>query len=78
MHLQLEAYAQLVEVDSLDEIAERSNLSASTVSRIETGKRALSIDVLVPLAAALQVSVDDLLRAVEGELPAGIPYLRAD
>ena len=52
---------------SLDEIADRSNLSASTVSRIETGKRALSIDVLVPLAEALQVSVDDLLRAADDD-----------
>lgn len=48
---------------SLDDIAARSNLSASTISRIETGKRALSIDVLVPLAEALHVSLDDLFHA---------------
>ncbi|MDZ8170697.1 helix-turn-helix domain-containing protein [Microbacterium xanthum] len=48
---------------SLDEIAERSNLSASTISRIETGKRSLSLDVLVPLAEALQVSLDSLFHA---------------
>jgi ribosome-binding protein aMBF1 (putative translation factor) len=29
---------------SLDDLAERSHLSASTISRIETGKRALSLD----------------------------------
>lgn len=52
---------------SLDETAQRSNLSASTISRIETGKRALSLDVLVPLAAAFHVSVDDLLRAEDDE-----------
>ena len=42
---------------SLDEIADRSNLSASTVSRIETGKRALSIDVLVPLSKTMMSAI---------------------
>jgi transcriptional regulator with XRE-family HTH domain len=46
---------------SLDEIARRSHLSASTVSRIETGRRTISLDVLVPLARALAVDLDDLL-----------------
>ena len=46
---------------SLDELAARTNLSPSTISRIETGKRAISLDVLLPLAAALQVPVDALL-----------------
>jgi transcriptional regulator with XRE-family HTH domain len=46
---------------SLDELAERSNLSPSTISRIETGKRTISLDVLLPLAAALQVDLDALL-----------------
>ncbi len=46
---------------SLDEIARRSHLSASTVSRIETGRRTISLDVLVPLARALTVELDDLL-----------------
>ena len=46
---------------SLDEVARRSHLSASTVSRIETGRRTISLDVLVPLARALAVDLDDLL-----------------
>jgi transcriptional regulator with XRE-family HTH domain len=46
---------------SLDELAERTNLSPSTISRIETGKRTIGLDVLVPLATALQVSLDALL-----------------
>ena len=46
---------------SLDELAARANLSASTISLIETGKRTISLDVLLPLAAALQVGVDALL-----------------
>jgi transcriptional regulator with XRE-family HTH domain len=46
---------------SLDELAERTNLSASTISRIETGRRTISLDVLLPLASALQVDLDALL-----------------
>ncbi len=46
---------------SLDELATRTNLSASTISRVETGKRTISLDVLVPLARALQVDLDSLL-----------------
>jgi transcriptional regulator with XRE-family HTH domain len=48
---------------SLDELAALTNLSASTISRVETGKRTISLDVLVPLAAALQVDLDVLLDA---------------
>jgi transcriptional regulator with XRE-family HTH domain len=46
---------------SLDQLAERSHLSASTISRIETGKRTISIDVLIALARGLQVDLDTLL-----------------
>jgi transcriptional regulator with XRE-family HTH domain len=46
---------------SLDELAARANLSASTISRIETGKRTISLDVLLPLAGALQVGIEALL-----------------
>ena len=52
---------------SLDELAERTNLSASTISRVETGKRALGLDVLIPLAKALQVSVDVLVEVPGNE-----------
>jgi len=48
---------------SLDQLAKRTNLSASTISRVETGKRTLSLDVLVPLASALQISLDALFEA---------------
>jgi transcriptional regulator with XRE-family HTH domain len=47
---------------SLDELAGRTGLSPSTISRVETGRRALSLDVLVPLAEALQVSLDVLFE----------------
>lgn len=47
---------------SLDALGERSHLSPSTISRIETGKRAVSLDVLLPLARALQIDLDSLLE----------------
>lgn len=46
---------------SLDDLAARSHLSPSTISRIETGKRAISLDVLLPLARALRTDVEMLL-----------------
>ena len=46
---------------SLDELSARTNLSPSTISRVETGKRTISLDILLPLAAALQVDLDALL-----------------
>jgi transcriptional regulator with XRE-family HTH domain len=46
---------------SLDELAARTNISPSTISRIETGRRTISLDVLLPLATALQVDLDALL-----------------
>jgi transcriptional regulator with XRE-family HTH domain len=46
---------------SLDELARRSYISASTISRIETGQRRLALDQLVSLARALDTTVDELL-----------------
>ena len=49
---------------TLDELARRSHIGASTISRIETGHRRLALDNLVHLAKALGTTVDELL-AVE-------------
>lgn len=46
---------------SLDELARRSHIGASTLSRIETGHRRLAVDHLVILARALDTTVDELL-----------------
>lgn len=48
---------------SLDELAARSGVGASTISRIETGHRSISFDVLIPLARELDVSVDELVAS---------------
>ncbi len=52
---------------SLDELGAQTNLSPSTISRIETGHRAISLDVLVPLARALHVDLDALLNVHSDE-----------
>jgi transcriptional regulator with XRE-family HTH domain len=52
---------------SLDDMAARTHLSASTISRIETGKRTISLDVLLPLARALQVDLDSLLEVQDDD-----------
>lgn len=46
---------------SLDELARRANISPSTLSRLETGRRRMAIDQLVTLARALDTTVDQLL-----------------
>ena len=51
---------------TLEELAARTNLSPSTISRVETGKRTISLDILLPLAAGLQVNLEALLE-VEGD-----------
>lgn len=52
---------------TLDELAARTNLSPSTISRVETGRRTISLDILLPLARALQVDLDALLEARRDE-----------
>jgi transcriptional regulator with XRE-family HTH domain len=46
---------------TLDELARRSNIGASTISRIETGHRRLAIDNLADLAKALESTVDEII-----------------
>lgn len=46
---------------SLDELAARTHLSASTISRIETGKRTISLDMLQTLCRALYADINALL-----------------
>lgn len=46
---------------TLDDLSRRSNISASTISRIETGHRRLALDHLADLAKALESSVDEII-----------------
>ncbi len=54
---------------TLEDVAGRSNIDVSTLSRLESGKRRLALDHLPRLAAALSISTDELLRAPEAEDP---------
>jgi transcriptional regulator with XRE-family HTH domain len=54
---------------TLEDVASRSSIDVSTLSRLESGKRRLALDHLPRLAAALSVSTDELMRAPETEDP---------
>ncbi|MFD7311061.1 helix-turn-helix domain-containing protein [Promicromonospora sp. NPDC059942] len=52
---------------SLDALAERAYLSPSNLSRIETGARRIALDQLVPLARALDTTIDQLTESPNDE-----------
>jgi len=52
---------------SLDALAARSHLSPSNLSRIETGGRRIALDQLIPIARALDATVDQLIESTNDE-----------
>ncbi|MDQ1130823.1 transcriptional regulator with XRE-family HTH domain [Microbacterium sp. SORGH_AS 888] len=50
---------------TLEQLAERAGMSASTLSRLESGKRQASLELLVPLTRELGIRIDDLLPEPE-------------
>ncbi len=50
---------------SLDALAARCRMSASTLSRMETGQRRIAIDQLVSITRALGASLDQLVEPVD-------------
>jgi DNA-binding Xre family transcriptional regulator/quercetin dioxygenase-like cupin family protein len=52
---------------SLDDLAARSYLSASTLSRIETGHRRIALDQLALIARALGTTLDQLVESVDDD-----------
>ena len=48
---------------TLAEVAEATGISVSTLSRLESGKRRPTLELLLPLARALEVALDDLVDA---------------
>jgi transcriptional regulator with XRE-family HTH domain len=48
---------------TLEDLAARSQMSVSTLSRLESGKRQATLDLLVPLTRQLGVRIDDLVAA---------------
>jgi transcriptional regulator with XRE-family HTH domain len=57
---------------TLAELAESTGISRSTLSRLETGQRRPSLEVLLPIAYAHRVPLDELIAAPE----AGDPRVR--
>ncbi|MFE9499714.1 helix-turn-helix domain-containing protein [Streptomyces collinus] len=53
---------------SLDELAARANLSQSSLSRIENGRRRLALDQLVILARALGTTLDQLVETAADDV----------
>jgi transcriptional regulator with XRE-family HTH domain len=53
---------------SLEELATRANVSQSTLSRIENGRRRLALDQLVVLARALDTSLDQLVETASDDV----------
>jgi transcriptional regulator with XRE-family HTH domain len=52
---------------SLSDVAETAKISAATLSRIETGKQSLTLDLFLLLAGILQIAPEELLG--DGERP---------
>src|SRR3954467_14717359 len=50
---------------TLTEVADRTGISKSTLSRLETGQRRPSLELLLPLTQAYRVPLDDLVGAPE-------------
>ena len=51
--------------DTLTELAAATGISKSTLSRLETGQRKPSLELLLPIAQAHQVPLDELVGAPE-------------
>jgi transcriptional regulator with XRE-family HTH domain len=58
---------------TLGQLADITGISVSTLSRLESGGRKPTLELLLPLARAYQVPLDDLV----GAHPAGDPRVRA-
>lgn len=56
---------------TLAEVADRTGISVSTLSRLESGLRRPSLDLLIPLAGVYRVPLDDLV----GAPPSGDPRI---
>ncbi|UYP19984.1 XRE family transcriptional regulator [Rhodococcus sp. Z13] len=52
---------------TLDALAARCHISPSNLSRIETGRRRIALDQLVPIARALDTTIDQLVESGEDE-----------
>ncbi|MCB2411989.1 XRE family transcriptional regulator [Demequina sp. TTPB684] len=63
---------------TLEELAERAELSPSTLSRLESGKRQATLELLIPLTRHLGVRIDDLLPDTDVDPRVRRPVIRRD
>jgi transcriptional regulator with XRE-family HTH domain len=63
---------------TLASVASATGISASTLSRLESGQRRANLELLLPLAQAFGVSLDDLLGTFESGDPRvhALPFTR--
>lgn len=52
---------------TLDALAARCHISPSNLSRIETGRRRIALDQLVPIAKALDTTIDHLVESTDDD-----------
>lgn len=63
---------------TLDDLAARAEMSPSTLSRLESGKRQASLELLVPLARQLGITLDDLVTPPARDPRVRRPVVRRD
>ncbi|HAN24382.1 MAG: XRE family transcriptional regulator [Microbacterium sp.] len=63
---------------TLDDLARRAGLSVSTLSRLESGKRGASLELLLPVTRALGIRIDDLLPPHDRDPRVRRPVIRRD
>ena len=63
---------------TLEQLAERAGMSPSTLSRLESGKRQASLELLLPLTRQLGIRIDDLLPEQERDPRVRRPVIHRD
>lgn len=63
---------------TLDELAARADMSPSTLSRLESGKRQASLELLLPLTRQLGIGLDDLVTPAVPDPRVRRPVIRRD
>lgn len=63
---------------TLEDLAAAVNMSASTLSRLESGKRQASLELLLPLTRRLGIRLDDLVPAEVADPRVRRPVVRRD
>lgn len=63
---------------TLDELASGAGMSVSTLSRLESGKRQASLELLLPLTRRLGIRLDDLVPAEAADPRVRRPTIRRD